>query len=284
MSSSTKPLREDLTTLFTERKTKWNAKIYARRYEQYFESRRDEPLVLLEIGIGGYDDPKAGGQSLRVWERYFPNAKIYGVDITDKSFLDGGRIRTFKGSQVDAAFLEDVIRQIGAAPDIIIDDGSHRNDHVVTTFKLLFPRLRDDGIYVVEDTHFSHVPSFPEWSRVISSPEPPAWAQYGGSLDIHERSTMLGYFKRLSDCLNYQDFFRPGYEPNAFDRTVVGVHFFRNQVFVLKGDNTSTGNSWFKENSLRPEWVEYLKTVGVDANDLFGAFHGLPPIDDPTEL
>ena len=45
-----------------------------------------------------------------------------------------------------------------AGQDIIIDDGSHLNRHVVKSFQVLFPLLADDGIYVAEDTQTAYWP------------------------------------------------------------------------------------------------------------------------------
>src|SRR5207244_322293 len=50
----------DLAELLARDDTKWNARGFGRRYEHYFAPRRDEPLTILEIGIGGYDDPAFG--------------------------------------------------------------------------------------------------------------------------------------------------------------------------------------------------------------------------------
>jgi hypothetical protein len=36
---------------------------------------------MLEIGVGGYDSPISGGESLRMWKTYFPFAKIFALDI-----------------------------------------------------------------------------------------------------------------------------------------------------------------------------------------------------------
>ncbi|MGC4059467.1 MAG: hypothetical protein QM749_00865 [Aquabacterium sp.] len=267
---------DTLASWLSERRTKWNAQDYAARYERYFAPLRDKPIKLLEIGIGGYDDPKSGGESLRAWKRYFPKASIFGIDIADKRALEEDRIRTFQGSQDDPVFLRNVIEEIGA-PDIIIDDGSHRNEHVIKSFQLLFPHLNaSHGIYVVEDTHFSYVPNIDNWRKVVPLDEPPLWATYGGSLDLYDRKTMVNYFKRLADCLSHQEFFNPGYRANEFDKTVVGVHFYRNQIFVQKGDNTGEGN-FFKNNNLRPEW---LQAMGFKSIDEFGV--QFPAIDDPT--
>ena len=58
---------------------KWGAHWYAAHYARHFQHLRRKQITLLEIGIGGYDDPKAGGGSLRMWRRYFPNAQIVGL-------------------------------------------------------------------------------------------------------------------------------------------------------------------------------------------------------------
>ena len=60
-------------------------------------------------------------------------------------------MKIFRGDQSDKLFLSKVIKQIGR-PSIIIDDGSHKSDDITTSFKYLFPKLKNGGLYVVEDT------------------------------------------------------------------------------------------------------------------------------------
>ena len=91
---------------------------------------------------------RAGGESLRMWKAFFPNSTIYGIDIVDKKHVEEDRIKVFQGSQDDESFLRKVIDETGGF-DIIIDDGSHVNEHVIKSFNVLFPALRDSGIYVV---------------------------------------------------------------------------------------------------------------------------------------
>src|SRR5207248_3839134 len=50
-------------------------------------------------------------------------------------------------------------------PQIIIDDGSHRSDHIIFTFERLFPALHRGGFYVVEDLHFHLIDSQAELLR-----------------------------------------------------------------------------------------------------------------------
>lgn len=213
-------LRFDLATLATLFNTdKWGAHWYAQHYERHFAPRRRKPLVLLEIGIGGYAVPTYGGESLRMWRTYFPRARIYGIDIYDKSAHDERRIKTFRGSQTDPEFLRAVIDQIGS-PDIIIDDGSHVNEHILTTFAILFPLLSANGIYVIEDTQTAY------------------WPELGGSsADLQRADTSMGLVKRLIDGLNHREFLIDGYVPSYADEHVVAVHCYHSLVVIQKGIN-----------------------------------------------
>ena len=63
---------------------------YCPFYEDLLARRRDEPLRVLELGVGGFDrpdDPAWGGASLRMWKDYFPHGSVWGLDILDKLSL-----------------------------------------------------------------------------------------------------------------------------------------------------------------------------------------------------
>ncbi|MDD5080328.1 MAG: class I SAM-dependent methyltransferase [Candidatus Omnitrophica bacterium] len=201
------------------RTDKWGEHWYARHYQEHFRRLRKKRMNVLEIGVGGYEDPDKGGASLLMWKYYFPRSAIYAIDVYDKSKLQEKRIKIFQGSQNDEKFLKDVFSRIGSL-DIIIDDGSHMNEHVLTSFKTLFPLLKDGGIYAVEDVQTSY------------------WPQYGGSSeDLNNPATAMGFFKKIADGLNYMELAEPGYEPAYFDRNITSIHFYHNLVIIYKGVN-----------------------------------------------
>lgn len=209
----------DLTWLAKHFKTdKAGTHKYTQHYRRHFQHLRDREVSLLEIGIGGYSREGAGGASLRMWKHYFGKGRIYGLDIEDKSFVEEERIKTFKGSQADAELLQRIVSEIGR-PDIVIDDGSHRPEHILQTFDVLFPLLADDGIYVVEDTQTSY------------------WPEWGGAQDPEDPNTSMAMLKRLCDGLNHVEYVLEPYEPSYTDRHVVAVHFYHNLVFIQKGQN-----------------------------------------------
>ena len=160
---------------------------YLPHYMTHLRKFKYKKINLLEIGVGGYKNPNSGGHSLRMWKKYFPFANIYSLDIHNKSQLQENRIKIFKGCQNDIEFLNEITKEIGEL-DIIIDDGSHINKHVIETFNILFPKLKNGGIYVIEDTQTSY------------------WEDFGGdSKDLNNPKTIMNYFKSLTDSLNNQE-------------------------------------------------------------------------------
>ena len=257
---------------------KWNYHWYAQHYQSHFAFLRLKKLKILEIGVGGYEDPKAGGESLRMWKDYFPNSMIYGIDIIDKKAVEEDRIKIFKGRQEDESFLKEVIAETGNF-DIVIDDGSHNNEHVIKSFRCLFSALNHGGIYAVEDTFTSYLPSLKNWSNFCSASTAPYWVDYGGSLDIKEPKTMVNYFKSLVDCVSHQEILNPGYSPSYFDQHIVSIHFYRNLIVLYKGNNTGPGVA-VENNTLKPE---RLKQIGIESLAELGLdFPTIPPIGEPT--
>lgn len=128
---------------------------YLRHYEAAFAPYRGQRINFLEIGI-------LGGSSLRMWEKFFSRARIVGIDI-NKRCLDYKTKRTEVeiGSQADLSFLDEIATKY--PPTIVIDDGSHRADHVRITFEALFPRLLPGGIYAIEDVYFHLGPNPEKW-------------------------------------------------------------------------------------------------------------------------
>jgi len=107
---------------------------------------------LLEIGI-------MDGLSMRMWQEYYPNAEIIGLDIRDMSHLynDPWCVpRSVKMLNVDGTDPEQ-LKALGMF-DIIVDDGSHYMSHQQQSFKhLYYNQLNKDGVYILEDLWTSHI-------------------------------------------------------------------------------------------------------------------------------
>jgi hypothetical protein len=191
-------------------------------YRNFLAPLKYHKIKFLEIGIGGYEDVHKGGQSLKMWEMYFPLAQIVGIDYYEKRLSFSRRVRILQGRQEDPLFLKTLIKNVGTF-DVIIDDGSHINSHIIKTFEVLFPSLSDNGLYVIEDTQTSY------------------WPDYGDGQNS-KGITAMEYFKKLIDGLNYEEFIDPTYSPTYFDKYIVAIHFFHNLIIIQKGRNVDGSN------------------------------------------
>ncbi|MBY0336412.1 MAG: class I SAM-dependent methyltransferase [Acetobacteraceae bacterium] len=116
--------------------------VYDRHFARY--KGRDE-VVMLEIGV------QKGG-AIEPWRQFFgPGLRYYGMDIDPAcKALERDGVTIFIGDQQDRAALAEVKRNM-PRPDIILDDGGHKSKQQVVSFEELYPWLKDDGTYMVED-------------------------------------------------------------------------------------------------------------------------------------
>jgi hypothetical protein len=182
-------------------------------YERHIAHRRRKIEKIVEIGIGGGPDPRRGGGSLKMWQRYCPNAEVIGIDLYPKT-VTGPRITVLQGSQNDSRFLAEVVERVGPI-DLVIDDGSHVGTDVATSFDALFPAVRSGGLYVIEDLQTSY------------------WPQYGGgALDL--AGTPIAVVKRRLDGLHHWAFKPDGYVASYADQHVAAVHVYPAIAFIEK--------------------------------------------------
>jgi len=110
---------------------------YGAFYDQLFASRRFKCLV--EIGV-------ESGASMRAWKSIDHEMHVIGVDKQKVS-----------GLNVIQAFTPDYfplmrhLETFEKVPDLIVDDGSHREWDQVLGWHYLYPFMADGGIYVIED-------------------------------------------------------------------------------------------------------------------------------------
>lgn len=184
---------------------------YTPIYESYFREIKNKKLQVLEIGVGGGANIKFGGNSLKVWAKYFTHSQILGIDIYDKTLVDYRRIKTYQGNQSDANFLSQFTNL-----DVIIDDGGHVNSDVIKSFEILFPKLKSGGFYCIEDIENSY------------------WSESGGSeTSLTEPTTMINYFKVLTDSMNLC-YMRNETLKSSLRDDIEAIHFHKNIIVVRK--------------------------------------------------
>lgn len=196
---------------------KWGHHYYTDHYHHHLQHLRETRFNMLEIGVGGYEYPDRGGQSLRMWKEYFPKANIFAIDIYNKEKLQESRITIFEGSQTDRQFLAHTCNRMpGELPlMLIVDDGSHDNGHIITSFQELWPNLADGGIYIIEDTETSY------------------WPDYGGSQNLNAPTSTVNYFKQFIHGQNHGCI--AGYPKHDFNDTIAGISFYKGCIILKKG-------------------------------------------------
>jgi len=217
---------------------KHGSHFYTKIYEQYMSPKKNKPITVLEIGIGGlvpgkgYSDMYSGGESLKMWRDYFKNGAIVGLDIFKKKINLGRRVKIFHGSQSSAETLSKIIRQCRKF-DFIIDDGSHRYKDVIFSFKYLYNHLQEGGYYFIEDIQSSYLREFG-----------------GDGADLDNKKTVVNYFKGIVDKINYQEIENPFYEPDYFAKNTTEIHFFHNMIVIKKEKNLEKSNILVKNRRL----------------------------------
>ena len=149
--------------------------IYKKVFSDYDLSRH---INILEIGVDK-------GQGMLQLKELFPNCNVCGIDVReDTPNSPVGNV--WIGSQTNTELLDAVDEEEGPF-DIIIDDGSHHNEHQIKTFEYLFPKLKSGGIYIIEDVHTSY------------------WEIYNGG---YGKNSFINYCKKLTDLINYESWMR----------------------------------------------------------------------------
>lgn len=119
---------------------KGTAHDYIGTYAKYLSNRTN--IDFLEIGV-------FRGDSIKMWNEYFVDSTVFGIDIS----LDMVSYPDLKNVMICDATLENEIdSKLGEKLfDYIIDDGSHIVGDQIASFDILFKRMKQGGIYFIED-------------------------------------------------------------------------------------------------------------------------------------
>lgn len=129
---------------------------YTSFYHTLFADYVNGDNKILEIGIGTVGTMKhvpgyKPGASLFMWEAYFPNGQVFGLDIDASVLISRDRIKSRQCNQLHIPSLEQAAEWAGDNFFLIIDDGLHTPEANLTAFSVLFPLLAPEGFYIIED-------------------------------------------------------------------------------------------------------------------------------------
>jgi len=190
---------------------KWSN--YGDIYDKHFAKFRDQPINILEIGV-------LRGGSMRMWEKYFPKANIFGIDIDEECLqYQSDRTKIFIGDQSDVSFLRNVKAKIPRI-DILIDDGSHRAKDQKITFDEMYYHVSKPGIYLIEDIELNYWPS-------KDKDKPDNFMTYMKSKidELNVRRTMS---RKVSESYPFKD------TQVRFNNSTNSISFYENMVVLEK--------------------------------------------------
>ena len=115
---------------------------YGGWYREHLNEYRDNPVVLLEIGV-------QGGHSLHMWDGYFthPQARFVGVDKSAANASIPSRATVIHADGTHRSIVERIPKEL----DIVIDDGAHSLRSQIDAMRIYWNRLNPGGLYVIED-------------------------------------------------------------------------------------------------------------------------------------
>ena len=128
---------------------------YLELYEKLLSPKKETAKNILEIGIGDFKEKNGG--SIKLWKDYFPNAKIYALDILPKhrvldEIINDKRVVLFTSTNAydEKIFNENFLNK-NLKFDLLLDDGPHTLESMKTFIRLYSKVMTDDGILIIED-------------------------------------------------------------------------------------------------------------------------------------
>jgi hypothetical protein len=115
---------------------------YIEIYEKYMEKK--DSISILEIGV-------QKGHSIRMWQDYFTNSQVYGLDITLDNVIFDKLDNVFICDATDKSSVDWILSD--KKFDYVVDDGSHLIEHQIKSFDIIWPRIKNGGRYFIEDVN-----------------------------------------------------------------------------------------------------------------------------------
>lgn len=167
-------------------------------YDDLFRDYKLSMKNVMEVGI-------CTGGSIKLWNDYFTNANVVGIDICDKeslimncyqfqyNILNNDKNKLYIST--DAYNMNTVSHIISNHEkfDMILDDGSHKLEHMIFFIKNYSKLLTDTGILIVEDIQDE------KWIDILKESVPDELKSY---VDIYDLRHVKGRYDDILLVIN----------------------------------------------------------------------------------
>ncbi len=169
----------ELCILGKKHKTDKPGNGYTKVYYEVAKEYKNKPVNFFEIGV-------YFGASLKMWEEFFPQGKIFGIDngritpgshiktgqsneipsvddlkllkegrvdeLNNFDFIENDRIKCYMADQRSESQLKEAFEYFNCNKfNFILDDGQHYQEHQQKSLGLLFKNIKPGGYYIIED-------------------------------------------------------------------------------------------------------------------------------------
>tara|TARA_Y100000389_G_scaffold204442_1_gene256991 strand:+ start:16913 stop:17488 length:576 start_codon:yes stop_codon:yes gene_type:complete len=157
---------------------------YLPLYEKLLISKKETAKNVLEIGVHK-------GGSIKLWNDYFTNATVYGLDIrTDAhTFVADDCREIFNNEKIilyietdaydDYFFVNNLLNK-NIKFDFMLDDGPHSLESMKKFIKLYSQVMTDDGILIIEDLQSM------DWIDILKNEVPENLKQFVKAYDLRK--------------------------------------------------------------------------------------------------
>lgn len=144
---------------------------YLDLYQRLLQSKKETALNVLEIGIWN-------GGSIKLWNDFFTNATVYGLDIMNINDVWEGirfneKIKLITSTDAyNIDFFTTYFLNANIKCDFMIDDGPHTLESMKHFIQLYSQIMTDDGILIIEDIQSM------EWIDILKKEVPDHLKQF----------------------------------------------------------------------------------------------------------
>jgi hypothetical protein len=152
---------------------------YLPLYEKLLSNKKETAMNVLEVGI-------CHGGSIKLWNDFFTNATVYGLDIINiNNVWDGLKnnkkiILYTSTNAYDSDFFINNFLNKNIKCDFMLDDGPHTLESMKQFIKLYSQIMTDDGILIIED-----VQSW-DWIDILKNEVPEHLKQFVKIYDLRK--------------------------------------------------------------------------------------------------
>lgn len=150
---------------------------YLPLYQQLLISKKETAKNVLEVGI------QRGG-SIKLWNDFFTNANVYGLDIMNiddvwEGIKNNEKIILYTSTNAyDREFFINHFLNNNIRFDFMIDDGPHSLESMILFIRYYSQIMTDDGILIIEDVQYL------DWIPILINEVPDTLKQYINVYDL----------------------------------------------------------------------------------------------------